>query len=769
MGEVVANRFEIEALVGSGGMGEVFRARDRSLGEIVALKRLTVEAGREDEAIQRFRQEVRLARRVTHKNVARVYDLVETSDGALLLSMEFIDGISLRQLLRQRATLSIREAARIGIEVCAGLAAVHDVGIVHRDLKPDNILLDRDGRVVLTDFGVARSWMEAMSVGAGSVVGTPRYMAPEQRVGLLVGPRADLYALGVTLAEMVIGREAADDDARRAALSSADPGGSFAGVAIRCLEAEPGARPASAADVERALAAVVLAAPVTPNALRSPTRASYATTMTRPTAGEPAMVHATTVDATIPVPIARVRDADNPAAPTRTVAVAALRIIGSDGLPGLGETMSESIVDTLSRTHELRVLASGTADGSARDRLRHAKELGAALLVEGTIHVGTDRVRVTVRLIDARDGSQIWSESFEGHPSEVTDVDQPLARRVAEAVRWRAVVHGYADGAPPDATRWLLETRGKGPAMDVIERLERTLAVAPMFAPALTSYAMACLDAWYIPVTPTGADWRDRCASAVARALSSAPLLPETHAAAAMLALSEGRTGDALVELRRALELAPTCVDALELLGELECKVGRSIRGTKRLRLAAALDPERPGPRVVLAREAALSGNAGEAEGHLGKLGDAVLVPPAFLMRMRIAAWLGDEATLRSLLARSRGVTDAARRVFYVEVIGRALLGEATRDEIEAHLRSLLEIPKDPRFYANVLVHAVEIALRGDRRDDALAHLRRLAAMELFVDSAWLERCPLLAPIRGTPEHDDALRSAAVHAQALTW
>ena len=170
---LVANRFEIEAHIGSGGMGEVFRARDHALGEVVALKRLKPTPGREADAIERFRQEVRLARRVTHRNVARVYDLVEAPDGRDVPDRGARWMVtSLRQVLCERGPLALREAARIGVDVCAALAAVHRVGIVHRDLKPENILLDSAGRVVVTDFGIARLWLDE---GGGTIVGTPRH------------------------------------------------------------------------------------------------------------------------------------------------------------------------------------------------------------------------------------------------------------------------------------------------------------------------------------------------------------------------------------------------------------------------------------------------------------------------------------------------------------------------------------------------------------------------------------------------------------------
>src|SRR5262249_20544803 len=201
---VLAGRYEVLGLLGAGGMGAVYRVRDVRLGEIVALKMLRPEAGRTDEMIARFRGEVRLARRVTHRNVARTFDLGE-HDGEPFLTMECVDGGSLAAHLAERGALPIGDTLAIVDAMCAALTAAHDAGVVHRDLKPENVLLARAGRGVVTDFGVAMPGEQ----GDDAIAGTPAYMAPEQRtVGAAVDRRADVYALGVVLHEMLTGERA---------------------------------------------------------------------------------------------------------------------------------------------------------------------------------------------------------------------------------------------------------------------------------------------------------------------------------------------------------------------------------------------------------------------------------------------------------------------------------------------------------------------------------------------------------------------------------
>ena len=176
-GMLIAGRYRIISLLGRGGMGEVYRADDLSLGQAVALKFLP-EADRDEHTLERFRNEVRIARHISHPNVCRVYDIGQ-SDDQVFLSMEYVDGEDLSSLLRRIGRLPADKALEIARKICAGLAAAHDKGVLHRDLKPANIMLDGRGEVLIMDFGLAGVAHEIEDVRSG----TPAYMAPEQLVG----------------------------------------------------------------------------------------------------------------------------------------------------------------------------------------------------------------------------------------------------------------------------------------------------------------------------------------------------------------------------------------------------------------------------------------------------------------------------------------------------------------------------------------------------------------------------------------------------------
>jgi WD40 repeat protein len=207
---VLGGRYEIRGVLGRGGMGEVWLARDLKLQVEVALKALTPERLGDEAAVARLRAEVRSARAVASPHVCRVYDLIE-AEGVEYVSMEYVDGTTLRHLLNGRSPLSLEEAREIALQLLAGLGAIHEAGLVHRDVKPENVMVTRSGRVVLMDFGIAK----AVASG-GTVAGTPAYWAPEQAVGVAADPRADVFAVGIVLAEMVAPGGVRDPEQRQA-------------------------------------------------------------------------------------------------------------------------------------------------------------------------------------------------------------------------------------------------------------------------------------------------------------------------------------------------------------------------------------------------------------------------------------------------------------------------------------------------------------------------------------------------------------------------
>ena len=279
-GTMLAGRYRIVSLLGRGGMGEVYKAEDLKLKQIVALKFLPELLTQDGAALTRFHNEVRITRQISHPNVCRVYDIAE-ADGTHFLSMEFIDGEDLSLLLRRIGRLPSDKATEIARQICAGLAAAHDNGVLHRDLKPPNIMIDGRGKARVTDFGVAVVARELK--GAEAASGTARYMAPEQLRGEEVTQRSDIYSLGLVLYELFTGKRVYESNDVLELLSLHEQSAPTSPsshiqdidplverVILRCLEKDPKKRPASAIQVAAALPggdplAAALAAGETPS------------------------------------------------------------------------------------------------------------------------------------------------------------------------------------------------------------------------------------------------------------------------------------------------------------------------------------------------------------------------------------------------------------------------------------------------------------------------------------------------------------------------
>ena len=262
-GAVFAGRYEVKEILGAGGMGVVYRAFDRELQEPVAIKTLRPEAmAGGTVALDRFKQEIRLARRIAHRNVVRTYDLGEVN-GTYYLTMEYVEGTSLKQLIASRGRLPVAVTLTVGKQLCRALEVAHAEGIIHRDIKPQNMVVDPSGFLKVMDFGIARLANPPKGKGlteAGISIGTPDYMSPEQLSGADLDPRSDLYSAGVVLFECLTGRVPFEADTTWA-------------LVAKHLEEEPPNPRTLNADVPEALAIVILKAMAKDREKRFPTAA----------------------------------------------------------------------------------------------------------------------------------------------------------------------------------------------------------------------------------------------------------------------------------------------------------------------------------------------------------------------------------------------------------------------------------------------------------------------------------------------------------------
>jgi serine/threonine-protein kinase len=759
-------------MLGRGGMGTVYEAKDNLVGDVVALKTLELGSDAGPDALERFCREVRLARRITHPHVARMHDL-GTHEGKSFLTMEFVEGEDLRTLLGRERPLAPARAARIALAVCEGLAAAHAAGVVHRDLKPANVLVEKGGRIVLTDFGIARAVAGEVASRTMGTVGTPMYMAPEQVSGDPVDARADLYAVGLLLHEMLTGEPPFTGEtpwaAALARLRKPPPDlrqrptlpPPLAELVHRCLALAPDERPASALELAGALrdwldsvGEPTLSAPASPGPA---------------TANTPQPLSSTSTTRQTP------RTSTTTAA-RQHVAVLPLRFQGPREHEYLGDTLCEALIDQLSRVRGLRVPGSGvmTRFRDERDPRTLGRELGVALVVDGTVQCAGAMVRVSLRLLEVQSGTQLWSGRFEYASLDAFELQDRLMPRISEALREELNIAAWRASTPPEAIalyrqadKHLLGAMRHGRDGPLFQ-LEQCLELAPDFGPALALHAQASLRVWFLG--GTNDSHRDLAAAArasVDRALRLAPEQPATHLARGFLAAQDNDWRSAVMALRAALDLAPTYVGALQYLGTLQCEAGRADEGLVRLRLAHELSSANQGGQGLfeLARCSALRGNMEDYRWAVALLGSSPAQRLAALtLKVRVAGWMGDKGELRGCLALAAEETEWT--AVAVRGYAAAVLGEAEPLTLQPMFEEWLAKASNPRFVSMLCqVGTEELCLTG--HSERAMHYFQRAADTALIDLEWIDRCPALQPLRALPGFAEARRKVRARVEAI--
>ncbi len=710
---LLAGRYRILGMLGRGGMGTVYRVRDETLDEVVALKTLRHDWIRAPGALARFRREVKLARRVTHPNVARTFDIGE-HEGEPFLTMELIDGTSLGSELADVGRLPVERAVRIAVAIASALGAAHAVGVVHRDLKPDNVLLGRDGRVVITDFGIARvETADDGATAAGALVGTPAYMSPEQVQALPADARSDLYALGLVLYEMLTGHRAFDGAA------------SIVVAAARVLRPPPDPREHAPA-LSPPLADLTLQLLAREPAER-PSVAQVLAVLGRVEAG----------DASSSAPRALA-----PAEASRTVAAFPLRSVGPPEDHWIADGLTDDMFDALCTIRGLRMKArSAILPGEAPHD--YARRLGVELLLEGSVRRLGDRVRLVLRLITVEDGFQVWAERIDCAMGDLLMISDRVAGAVAEAVGRSLPAGPPRAPVPREALDLYLRARDVQRRLafgwrEAAQLLERAHAIAPDDPTIAACYADVLVNGFFEAEDAS----QDRLATARAaaeRALDLAPHLAEPWFATARVRYNAGDTSGASRALRRALANGPGWAPAHDLVGRILTELDRPAQATRFLERALAIDPSLGFATTDLIRIATFAGDWERALAlHAGLAGApefALMAGLRLALYGRLPAdglWLHlGEAAADRLLA----------------VVRKATEGGALDEEDRVAMWSLdaawPPVSRPTRFAHQL---AAETFLRVGEVDHALAAVRRSVDAGLE-DLAWLRHCPLLAPL----------------------
>ena len=585
-------RYRIVSLLGQGAMGRVYKAFDKDLERAVAIKVVRPGMMAESDALKRFKQELLLASKVSHKNILRIHDLGEVGE-TKFISMAYVEGSDLNKIIRDSPKMPFERILSFAEQLADALEAAHSEGVIHRDLKPQNILVSSDDHLYVSDFGLAKSF-EKDAIGmtrTGVFLGTPLYMSPEQVEGQPADQRSDLYSYGLILYEMATGAVPFTGDStfkvmydrlktrpKNPRLQNPEIPAWFDRIVMRCLEKDPGARYQNAAEIltdlrgSRAtasasrsiqitlpefsgrnwiwwaaggvLALVALAFAIPPVRHLILPHAGGAQTGSQ-VAGVPAM------------------------SAGKFVAVLPFKVLGDEQALGyVAEGLNEALSAKLFQMKDLRMASDSSLTSiSGKDPLdKIARSLGVNLIVEGLIQGDADKMSIIVNLHDIADGKELWSQQFAGVPKDVLSIEDQISTQLVSALQIKPTDDEMARASerPTDnIDAYDLYLRGrqalKGPerskaAKSALDYFQQAIAKDSGFALAYTGVA----DASIVMYEDTkDSFWAQKATGAAQRAEQLKDNLPEVHFSLGSVYQKTGKTSQAIAELDRGLKLAP--------------------------------------------------------------------------------------------------------------------------------------------------------------------------------------------------------------------
>ncbi|MFC2165970.1 protein kinase [Acidobacteriota bacterium] len=593
-GTLFADRYEIIEQLGLGGMGAVYRAYDKELKEDVALKLIRPDISSEKKTIERFNSELKLARKIIHKNVGRMYELMEY-EGTRFITMEYVTGEDLKSLIRRVKRLDAGTAITIAMQVCEGLEEAHHLGVVHRDLKPSNIMIDKDGKARIMDFGIARS-IEAKGItDRGVMIGTPEYLSPEQAETKEVDHRSDIYSLGVILYEMVTGqrpfegetalsvaRKHADEISRDPKEINPQITDELNNAIMKCLEKDKGNRYQNAHELRSELENIEKGIPTTDREVpkRKPlTSKEITVTFGLKKLLVPALIFIAVVIIGLVIWQLLPKGEVVPSEPIKpSIAVLPFEDLSPDkDQEYFCDGLAESIINALTKVKDLRVPARASSF-SFKGKERNIQEIGNRLsvntILEGSVQKAGNRVRITAQLINVDDESHLWSEQYDRDLDDVFSIQDDITLSIIDKLKIELlkdakerVVKRYTENKEAYDLylrgKWLLSNKiSEEDFRKAVAYFDQAIGMDPDFSIAYVGFAEACelLSNWHFVST-------DDVIPKVKRALLQALEIDNDLAEAySMLGMVKSRYewdwvgGES--DVKRALELNPNYSDA---------------------------------------------------------------------------------------------------------------------------------------------------------------------------------------------------------------
>lgn len=604
--------YRIIRQLGAGGMGVVWLAEDTRLNRKVALKTVRSADADTTEGRQRLMREARAAAALNHPHIAAVHDVLDV-DGKVIVVFEHVEGETLSARL-QDGPLPISEAVEIAWQLADALAAAHGQGIIHRDLKPSNVVIGSEARAKVLDFGIARMVPAGADLSAsapgtigGGLVGTPGYAAPEQYLSRNVDGRADLYALGVMLFEMITGRRPfpSSDAVTLATSMLRDDAPKMSGTGVwvpapledlvaKLLERDPARRPASGEEV------LVELSPLRDDETSPIARRTMLLRRRIPLSSKIAAAVLIAIVAVLAVLQIRARPT-GPEDPV--VAVLPLSNMSGDAANDyLGAGLAESLITGLASVPRVTVLSRSAVEEMRQqnpDRASFVRSLDASYIVTGSVQAVADQLRVTINL-ERPDASVAWGDTVQGPSRDLFELQTRLSTLLANAIADQTPSAQRTAPAAPITTneaaqlaywkgRALLDRRDlTGNVQAALTEFERAIAADANFAAAHAGLAEA---QWSMYSQSNDKAWAERAMRSTERAVQLEPDRPSVRYSAALTLYRGGRYPESEGELNRALQLQPTFEDAIRLRASVLMRQGKVDEGLSEFQRVVSLRP----------------------------------------------------------------------------------------------------------------------------------------------------------------------------------
>jgi serine/threonine-protein kinase len=695
----VIGRYSIVGLLGRGGMGTVYQARDSRLDREVALKFLSARLTGDTDAAERLLAEARAVAALEHSNVCVIHEIGETPEGQPFIAMALCEGETLKQRL-SRGAIAPDEAVSIATQVARALSAAHSRNIIHRDVKPGNIMLGSDGTVKMLDFGLAMSSDVTVS-SQHSTPGTVAYMSPEQVRGEKVDHRTDLWSLGVVVYEMIAGqrpfrgpnnreimRAILRDDPQSLRSLCPDAPARLVAIVERLLEKDPSARYDSAAKVLADF--VLVSSPRLSNrrALRWSAIAALVIAVVGFTYWFGFRGDASRYGTSASV-------MDDPS-------IAVLPLASADSVDAaLASGMTEDLIATLAREGGVRVIASTSTapfKNQTMDVRKIADSLGVSNILEGGIHRSGSQLRVEVRLIAARDGSTLWSQAYDREFKDMFLVQDDIVRTVAGELGLRFDKdRQLRRHHPRSIAAYQLYLRGSDPLLlrsqtgvwKALDFFQQAIALDSTYAAAHAGLALVQVRRGRTTTDP-GMPLQQLFALAEQSARKAIALddsLPEAHYSLSRVLEVELKFSAAEVEMRRAIALDPTRSQYHRSMSTLHGWAGRPKEELAESRLALETDPLNPYAHVALGSGLAANGHLDEALVELDRV--AAVKPPLQGAAFVTAQIYAKQKRMPEAIALLRPMADTGDPM-YQGLLGCFLARVGKRDEANRMLADLV-------------------------------------------------------------------------------